>query len=60
MQEKNADYFAQYVTEDFVAYVNRKRQEFSHGNHVEIQALSEMYNRTVEVYHYSTGAFPIQ
>ncbi|CAG0893177.1 unnamed protein product [Darwinula stevensoni] len=51
---KNADYFAQYVTEDFDAYVNRKRQEFSHGNHVEIQALSEMYNRTVEVYCYST------
>ena len=26
-----------------------------HGNHIEMQAMAEMYNRTFEVYQYSTG-----
>lgn len=51
---KNADYFSQYVTEDFKNYIERKSMDHSHGNHVEIQALSEMYNRPIEVYHYSS------
>lgn len=51
---KNADYFSQYVTEDFKDYIKRKSLDHSHGNHVEIQALSEMFNRPIEVYHYST------
>ncbi|XP_015784583.1 OTU domain-containing protein 5-B [Tetranychus urticae] len=51
---KNADYFSQYVTEDFKAYIQRKSLDHAHGNHVEIQALSEMYNRPIEVYHYNT------
>uniref|UniRef100_A0A6M2DKB4 ubiquitinyl hydrolase 1 n=1 Tax=Xenopsylla cheopis TaxID=163159 RepID=A0A6M2DKB4_XENCH len=50
---QNRDYFAQYVTEDFNSYVNRKRHENVHGNHVEIQAVSEMYNRPIEVYIYA-------
>ena len=52
---KNRDYFSQYVTEDFTAYVNRKRSDHCHGNHLEIQAMSEMFNRAIQVYHYSTG-----
>ena len=52
---KNCDYFSQYITEDFNTYIARKRMENCHGNHVEMQALSEMYNRNVEVYVYSTG-----
>ena len=52
---KNADYYSQYVTEDFATYVARKRMDDCHGNHVEMQALSEMYNRNIEVYVYSTG-----
>jgi OTU domain-containing protein 5 len=32
--------------------VNRKRQNHLHGNHIEIQAMSEMYNRPVELYCY--------
>ncbi|CAG7731651.1 unnamed protein product [Allacma fusca] len=50
----NADYFSQYVTEDFDHYVTRKRLEHVHGNHIEIQAMSEMYNRTIEVFCYGT------
>lgn len=51
---KNCDYFSQYITEDFDTYIARKRTDNCHGNHVEMQALSEMYNRNVEVYVYST------
>jgi len=50
----NSDYFSQYVTEDFTSYVSRKRQEYTHGNHIEMQAMSEMYNRTIKVYCYGT------
>ncbi|KAL1129622.1 hypothetical protein AAG570_012567 [Ranatra chinensis] len=51
----NSDYFSQYVTEDFNKYVNRKRLEYTHGNHIEMQAMSEMYNRTIEVFCYGKG-----
>jgi OTU domain-containing protein 5 len=40
------------VTEDFDKYVTRKRRWNVHGNHLEIQAMSELYNRTIEVYCY--------
>lgn len=50
---KNSDHFSQFVTEDFKLYIARKRQDTSHGNHTEIQALAEMYNRPIEVYQYS-------
>ncbi|KAK9889309.1 hypothetical protein WA026_004590 [Henosepilachna vigintioctopunctata] len=49
---KNRDYFEPYVTEDFDKYIARKKQWNVHGNHLEIQAMSEMYNRTIEVYCY--------
>ncbi|NXX54789.1 OTUD5 protein, partial [Scopus umbretta] len=51
---KNADYFSNYVTEDFTTYINRKRKSTCHGNHIEMQAMAEMYNRPVEVYQYGT------
>ncbi|XP_023693370.1 OTU domain-containing protein 5-A-like isoform X1 [Paramormyrops kingsleyae] len=51
---KNADYFSRFVTEDFTTYINRKRKSDCHGNHVEMQAMAEMYNRPVEVYQYGT------
>ncbi|XP_051957532.1 OTU domain-containing protein 5b [Xyrauchen texanus] len=54
---KNADYFSSYVTEDFTTYINRKRKNNCHGNHIEMQAMAEMYNRPVEVYQY--GVEPI-
>eukprot|EP00092_Neocalanus_flemingeri_P022135 GFUD01024011.1.p1 GENE.GFUD01024011.1~~GFUD01024011.1.p1 ORF type:complete len:552 (-),score=140.82 GFUD01024011.1:329-1984(-) len=52
--ERNADYYSQYVTEDFEEYVSRKRTPQVHGNHLEIQALSEMYSRPIHIYCYSS------
>lgn len=51
---KNSDYYSHYVTEDFGEYLKRKSLDHSHGNHIEIQAMSEMFNRPIEVYHYSS------
>ncbi|KAJ6621911.1 OTU domain-containing protein 5, partial [Pseudolycoriella hygida] len=47
----------QFVTEDINNYVSRKRNNHVHGNHIEIQAMSEIYNRPVELYCY--GLEPI-
>ena len=41
------------MTEDISDYVARKRYLGVHGNHLEIQALSEMYNRPIHIYCYS-------
>lgn len=35
--------------------MKRKRNKESHGNHIEIQAMSEIYNRPVELYCYQTS-----
>lgn len=53
--EQNSDYFSQYMTEEVSDYVERKRFLGVHGNHLEIQALSEMYNRPIHIYCYSAG-----
>lgn len=45
----------QFVTEDIDSYVSRKRNNHVHGNHIEIQAISELFNRPVEIYAYHTG-----
>ncbi|XP_058791758.1 OTU domain-containing protein 5-B [Phymastichus coffea] len=50
----NQEFFSHFVAEDFGEYVDRKRQEYVHGNHIEMQAMSEMYNRSVELFCYST------
>jgi OTU domain-containing protein 5 len=50
---KNCDFFKQYVTEDFNTYLNRKRLDTCHGNHIEMQALCELFNRPIEVYQLS-------
>lgn len=42
------------MTEDLSVYVERKRFLGVHGNHLEIQALSEMYNRPIHIYCYSS------
>ena len=59
VQEHNADYFSQYVTENFEEYVSRKRLVQVHGNHLEIQALSELYNRPIHIYCYSPGIYDV-
>ncbi|XP_066601004.1 OTU domain-containing protein 5-A-like isoform X2 [Prorops nasuta] len=50
----NQEFFSHFVAEDFSTYVDRKRQEYVHGNHIEMQAMSEMYNRSIELFCYST------
>jgi hypothetical protein len=45
------------VTEEIAEYVERKRYLGVHGNHLEIQALSELYNRPIHIYCYSTGIY---
>jgi hypothetical protein len=57
-QEKDRDHFSQFVTEDFEAYVLRKRCLGVYANNPEIQALSEMLGRPIEVYSYASGAAP--
>jgi len=44
------DHFSQFVTEDFEDYVKRKRLDTIFGNNLEMQAMSEMFNRPIEVY----------
>eukprot|EP01130_Rhizamoeba_saxonica_P005184 TRINITY_DN2074_c0_g1_i4.p2 TRINITY_DN2074_c0_g1~~TRINITY_DN2074_c0_g1_i4.p2 ORF type:complete len:224 (+),score=52.40 TRINITY_DN2074_c0_g1_i4:551-1222(+) len=48
--EKERDHYSQFVTEDFNSYLNRKRLDRSYGNHLELQAISEMYSRPLEIY----------
>eukprot|EP00048_Salpingoeca_helianthica_P011758 m.170206 g.170206 ORF g.170206 m.170206 type:complete len:259 (-) comp15274_c0_seq3:379-1155(-) len=58
--ERNQDHFAEFVVgEDFAAYVARKRRAHEHGNHLEIQAVSEMYSRCIEVYENADGPLNI-
>jgi OTU-like cysteine protease len=45
-----ADIDEQSTEESFAGYIARKRRNGVHGNHTEIQAISELYNRPVEVY----------
>uniref|UniRef100_A0A7E4W9I2 ubiquitinyl hydrolase 1 n=1 Tax=Panagrellus redivivus TaxID=6233 RepID=A0A7E4W9I2_PANRE len=51
---RNRDHFSQFITEDFEAYIARKKDPSSHGNHVELQAISEIYGRQIEIYEYDT------
>eukprot|EP00526_Cylindrotheca_closterium_P005976 CAMPEP_0113650726 /NCGR_PEP_ID=MMETSP0017_2-20120614/27013_1 /TAXON_ID=2856 /ORGANISM="Cylindrotheca closterium" /LENGTH=568 /DNA_ID=CAMNT_0000563299 /DNA_START=174 /DNA_END=1880 /DNA_ORIENTATION=- /assembly_acc=CAM_ASM_000147 len=58
--ERDKEHFSQFVTgEPFDAYVERKRQEGVHGNNPEIQAISELFNRPVEVFCPENGASPL-
>ncbi|KAF3619117.1 hypothetical protein FXO38_20285 [Capsicum annuum] len=51
--ERERDHFSQFITEGFKSYCKRKRRDKVYGNNVEIQALSEMYNRPIHIYSYS-------
>ncbi|KAI4373608.1 hypothetical protein MLD38_011716 [Melastoma candidum] len=52
--ERERDHFSQFITENFSTYCKRKRRDKVYGNNMEIQALSEMYNRPIHIYSYST------
>jgi len=47
---KNRDFFSLYVAEDLSTYIQRQRQLNQWGDHVEIFAMREMFNKNVEVY----------
>jgi len=51
---RNRDHFSQFIAEDFNEYIERKRIVTTHGNHVELQAITELYGRPVEIYEYDT------
>lgn len=57
--ERERDHFSQFITEGFTSYCKRKRRDKVYGNNVEIQALSEMYNRPIHIYSYSTDPINI-
>ncbi|RWR83552.1 hypothetical protein CKAN_01231000 [Cinnamomum micranthum f. kanehirae] len=52
--ERERDHFSQFTTEGFTSYCKRKRRDKVYGNNIEIQALSEIYNRPIHIYSYST------
>ncbi|PRP89089.1 hypothetical protein PROFUN_01809 [Planoprotostelium fungivorum] len=44
------DHFGPFVDEDFDQYIERKKRDRCFGNHLEIQAIGEIYNRPVIIY----------
>jgi OTU domain-containing protein 5 len=59
-QERDQEHFSQFVTgEPFSEYIARKRLDGVHGNNPEIQAISELFNRPIEVFTPETGAKPL-
>jgi len=48
--EKERDHFSQFVTEDFTEYLKRKRYDRVFGNHLELQAIAELFNRPILIY----------
>ena len=56
---KNRDHYEAFVDdENFEAYIARKRKNDCFGNHLELQAMSEMFARTIEVYVYKVSLPP--
>jgi len=48
--EKERDHFSQFVIEEFSEYIKRKRHDTVFGNHLELQAIAELYNRPILIY----------
>jgi OTU domain-containing protein 5 len=60
VQDRDKEHFSQFVTgEPFSEYISRKRLDGVHGNNPEIQAISELFNRPIEVFTPETGAKPL-
>ncbi|MBA0674635.1 hypothetical protein Goari_016220 [Gossypium aridum] len=57
--ERERDHFSQFITEGFTSNCKRKRRDKVYGSNVEIQALSEMYNRPIHIYSYSIEPFNV-
>jgi hypothetical protein len=54
--EGDPEHFGPFVDEPLVDYIQRKRNDGVHGNNPEIQAMSELFNRPVEVFTPDNGA----
>ncbi|EPS62929.1 hypothetical protein M569_11859 [Genlisea aurea] len=53
--EREKHRFSEFMTEGFAAlYCNRKKRDEVRGNVTEVRAISEMLNRSIHVYSYST------
>lgn len=55
---RNEEHYSNFVAAEalsFQDYITVKRRDGVHGNHAEIQAVSELFNRPVEVYQSSSG-----
>lgn len=46
-------YFENYITCDFKDYIDHKRSDGIWGDDIELQALSQIYNRPIEIYAYN-------
>ncbi|KAG7345624.1 OTU-like cysteine protease [Nitzschia inconspicua] len=58
--ERDREHFSMFVTgEPFAEYIARKRMDGVHGNNPEIQAISELFNRPIEVFTPENGAKPL-
>mmetsp|Transcript_30692 Transcript_30692/g.64094 ORF Transcript_30692/g.64094 Transcript_30692/m.64094 type:complete len:582 (-) Transcript_30692:2293-4038(-) len=56
----NEEHFGQFITDEpFQSYIARKRNLGVHGNNPEIQAISELFNRPIQVFTPRTGAKPL-
>jgi len=51
--KQNEKHFADFITGSIDEYIEIKKQNGIWGDDVEIQALSEIYDRPIEIYSYS-------
>eukprot|EP01095_Lingulamoeba_sp_RSL-Kostka_P013725 TRINITY_DN5755_c0_g1_i1.p1 TRINITY_DN5755_c0_g1~~TRINITY_DN5755_c0_g1_i1.p1 ORF type:complete len:188 (-),score=45.48 TRINITY_DN5755_c0_g1_i1:280-843(-) len=52
-------HYSQFVQDDFDTYISKQRRLGEYGSNLEIQAVSELYAKKIEVYSYETGVEPI-
>ncbi|TMS39032.1 hypothetical protein L596_005626 [Steinernema carpocapsae] len=52
--DKNRSEFMSFLTEDIDSYIERKSRPDVHGNHLELQVLTEIFARPIEIYEYDT------
>ena len=50
LQSRERQHYTEFITGDFERYIAHRRQDRVYGSHLEIQAVSELYGRKVEVY----------
>jgi OTU domain-containing protein 5 len=53
--QSEKEFFVQFIIggeENFLQYVDRKRQDAVWGDDIELQAMSEIYDRPIEIYAY--------